>query len=170
MTPSVMMNHVQQHGGKAVYIGIGTDISQPVHNHPGFDFDEDCLEPSVSLLSLMLKRLSLKSSPVKKEYISHCILKGRLLGVLTCFHGFKGPAQQIIPAPSRGISAPLVITSRSQPAANRLSLNFFFRDLSSMSLQLLDRTHESCRSDEPRQFVAGEQDLFHLVLRFHIRT
>ena len=49
-----MMNHVQQHGGKAVYIGIGTDISQPVHN-PGFDFDEDCLEPSVSLLSLMLK-------------------------------------------------------------------------------------------------------------------
>ena len=51
---SVMMNHVQQHGGKAVYIGIGTDISQPVHN-PGFDFDEDCLEPSVSLLSLMLK-------------------------------------------------------------------------------------------------------------------
>lgn len=51
---SVMMNRVQQHGGKAVYIGIGADISQPVHN-PGFDFDEESLEPAVQLLSLMLK-------------------------------------------------------------------------------------------------------------------
>lgn len=49
-----MMNRVQLHGGKASYIGIGTNTSQPLHN-PAFDFDESCMEPSIELLSLMLK-------------------------------------------------------------------------------------------------------------------
>ena len=52
---SVMMNHVQKRGGQAVYLGIGCDVSAPVHN-PAFDFDESCLEPTVSLLAEMIKR------------------------------------------------------------------------------------------------------------------
>ena len=52
---SVMMNHVQKHGGKAVYMGIGCDTSAPLHN-ASFDFDEDCLKASVLLLGEMIRQ------------------------------------------------------------------------------------------------------------------
>lgn len=52
---AVMLNCVQSHGGKGTYIGIGTDIRRPLH-HPGFDFDESCLMPTVDLLANTLRR------------------------------------------------------------------------------------------------------------------
>lgn len=52
---ATMMKRVQGHGGLATYIGIGTDTTEPLHN-PKFDFDEDCMEPTIQLLSNMLKR------------------------------------------------------------------------------------------------------------------
>ena len=33
-----MMKRVQENVGKAVYVGIGADITNPLHN-PEFDFD-----------------------------------------------------------------------------------------------------------------------------------
>lgn len=54
---AAMMNRVQEQGGLAVYIGIGTDITEPLHN-PKFDFDEDCMEAAVELLSETIKETS----------------------------------------------------------------------------------------------------------------
>ena len=51
-----MMNKVQEQGGMGVYIGIGTDITNPLH-HPAFDFDEECLEAAVELLEETIKLL-----------------------------------------------------------------------------------------------------------------
>ncbi len=51
---AAMMAKVQEHGGKATYIGIGCDITEPLHN-PRFDFDEDCLEPTVELLTKIMR-------------------------------------------------------------------------------------------------------------------
>lgn len=45
---TVMMNRVQEKGGKAVYFGIGADINQPLHNCK-FDFDEDALVAGTEL-------------------------------------------------------------------------------------------------------------------------
>jgi len=45
---SVMMNKVQKNGGKSVYIGLGANVTEPVHN-ARFDFDEDILSPAVNL-------------------------------------------------------------------------------------------------------------------------
>ena len=45
---AVMMKKVQENGGKAAYVGIGADTTNPLHN-PQFDFDEECLKPSVEL-------------------------------------------------------------------------------------------------------------------------
>ena len=45
---TVMMTKVQENGGIAVYAGIGTDTTQPVHN-PAFDFDEECIEAAILL-------------------------------------------------------------------------------------------------------------------------
>ncbi|MBS5334396.1 MAG: amidohydrolase [Clostridiales bacterium] len=53
---AVMMNKVQEQGGMGVYIGIGTDITNPLH-HPAFDFDEECLEAAVELLEETIKLL-----------------------------------------------------------------------------------------------------------------
>ena len=53
---AVMMNMVQEQGGLGVYIGIGTDITNPLH-HPAFDFDEDCLTAAVELLEKTIKLL-----------------------------------------------------------------------------------------------------------------
>jgi len=54
---AVMMTRVQEQGGKGVYIGIGCDITEPLH-HPKFDFDEECLSATLELLSKLLQRLS----------------------------------------------------------------------------------------------------------------
>ena len=51
---AVMMTKVQKQGGLGAYIGIGTDITEPLHN-PKFDFDENCMEATVDLLSVILK-------------------------------------------------------------------------------------------------------------------
>lgn len=52
---TVMMRQVQSHGGIATYIGIGTDITYPLHNER-FDFDESCLEEAVCLCEAVLKK------------------------------------------------------------------------------------------------------------------
>lgn len=57
---AVMMNRVQENGGLGVYIGIGTDITAPLHN-PRFDFDESCLDPAAALLEGLIRRLSLSA-------------------------------------------------------------------------------------------------------------
>ncbi len=58
---AVMMNKVQEQGGVGTYIGIGTDVSNPLHN-PGFDFDETCLTASADLLEKTIKLLVQKNS------------------------------------------------------------------------------------------------------------
>lgn len=45
---SVMMRRVQARGGKATYIGLGSDFAASFHNNR-FDFDENVLLPSVQL-------------------------------------------------------------------------------------------------------------------------
>lgn len=46
---SVMMNKVQENGGIATYIGIGTDTTAPVHNAE-FDLDEDAIPAAIDML------------------------------------------------------------------------------------------------------------------------
>lgn len=46
---SVMMKKVQENGGIATYIGIGTDTTQPVHNAE-FDLDEDSIPAAIEML------------------------------------------------------------------------------------------------------------------------
>ena len=53
----------------------------------------------------------------------------RIAAMVFSISSFKGQPR---------ISAPCLITSRLQPAAKCLSLNFFFRDFSSMSCTLLE--------------------------------
>lgn len=53
---AVMMNRVQERGGLGVYMGIGTDVTAPLHN-PKFDFDEGCMEAAVELLSEMMRAI-----------------------------------------------------------------------------------------------------------------
>ena len=53
---AVMMNYVQKNGGFGAYIGIGTDITAPLHN-PRFDFDESCLPAAATLLERLIQRL-----------------------------------------------------------------------------------------------------------------
>lgn len=50
---SVMMTRVQDHGGMASYIGIGTTTTGPVHN-PEFDIDEDCIPAAIELFLKVL--------------------------------------------------------------------------------------------------------------------
>lgn len=45
---AAMMTKVQQNGGIGTYVGIGCDITNPLHNAE-FDFDEDCMEAAVTL-------------------------------------------------------------------------------------------------------------------------
>lgn len=45
---AAMMNKVQLNGGSATYVGIGANITNPLHS-PEFDFDEDSLEATVKL-------------------------------------------------------------------------------------------------------------------------
>ena len=53
---AAMMARTQKNGGAAAYIGIGCDITAPLH-HPRFDFDEGCMEPTIELLSKLLKNV-----------------------------------------------------------------------------------------------------------------
>lgn len=45
---AAMMTKVQQNGGIATYVGIGTDTTQPLHNAE-FDIDEECIPAAVEL-------------------------------------------------------------------------------------------------------------------------
>jgi aminobenzoyl-glutamate utilization protein A len=45
---AVMMTRVQKNGGIGAYVGIGTDVTQPVHNAE-FDIDEDCIDAAIEL-------------------------------------------------------------------------------------------------------------------------
>ncbi|SDK14365.1 amidohydrolase [Natronincola ferrireducens] len=54
---TVMMKKVQDHGGKAVYIGLGADVTEPLHN-PKFDFDENVLIAATNLFVNILKDIS----------------------------------------------------------------------------------------------------------------
>lgn len=51
---SVMMTRVQERGGLASYIGIGTTTTGPVHN-PEFDIDEDCIPAAIQLFIKILE-------------------------------------------------------------------------------------------------------------------
>ncbi len=53
---AAMMNKVQGNGGIGTYLGIGTDVTMPVHNAE-FDLDEACLEPAVDLCVEALKEI-----------------------------------------------------------------------------------------------------------------
>ncbi|QHI72921.1 amidohydrolase [Aminipila terrae] len=53
---AVMINKVQENGGKGTYIGIGTDTTSPLHNAK-FDFDEECLGAAVDMCMYALKEL-----------------------------------------------------------------------------------------------------------------
>ncbi len=46
---AAMMNRVQEHGGLATYIGIGTDTTEPLHN-PKFDIDEGLIDTQIPLI------------------------------------------------------------------------------------------------------------------------
>jgi aminobenzoyl-glutamate utilization protein A len=52
---SLLMNRVQERGGKATYMLIGTHVSAVAHNQ-GFDIDERVLAPAVRLLVRIAKR------------------------------------------------------------------------------------------------------------------
>lgn len=52
---TVMMRRVQSHGGIATYIGIGSDITYPLHNER-FDFDESCMEETLRLCEAVVKK------------------------------------------------------------------------------------------------------------------
>jgi metal-dependent amidase/aminoacylase/carboxypeptidase family protein len=49
-----MMRKVQSNGGKSVYIGLGANVTEPVHN-ARFDFDEEILSPAVELCLNIIK-------------------------------------------------------------------------------------------------------------------
>ena len=53
---TVMMKKVQDNGGKAVYIGIGTDTTNPLHNDK-FDYDESALVAGTDLLFNLIKNI-----------------------------------------------------------------------------------------------------------------
>ncbi len=51
---TVMMSRVQQNGGIATFIGIGTDSTDVLHGE-SFDFDEDCMPATVDMLFNLLE-------------------------------------------------------------------------------------------------------------------
>lgn len=53
---SVMMNKVQENGGIATYVGIGTDTTQPLHNAE-FDLDEDAIPAAIEMLTHAIEEL-----------------------------------------------------------------------------------------------------------------
>ena len=58
---SVMMNKVQENGGIATYVGIGTDTTQPLHN-PEFDLDEDAIPAAIDMLAHAVEELNGKQT------------------------------------------------------------------------------------------------------------
>ena len=59
---TILVRCVQERGGKAAYIILGSDLSAGYHE-VDFDFDESVLDTGVELFSLCLKRLN---SPLEK--------------------------------------------------------------------------------------------------------
>jgi aminobenzoyl-glutamate utilization protein A len=51
-----MMKRVQEKGGKATYILLGSDIAAGHHNQY-FDFDETCLSTGVEVLTNLIEKL-----------------------------------------------------------------------------------------------------------------
>ncbi|WP_273854325.1 amidohydrolase [Guptibacillus spartinae] len=51
---SLMMNRVQEHGGKATYMLFGTKLDYP-HHHPQFDYEEEVLAVAVETYIRILK-------------------------------------------------------------------------------------------------------------------
>ncbi|TLS38706.1 amidohydrolase [Pseudalkalibacillus caeni] len=51
---SLMMNRVQEHGGKATYMLFGTKLDYP-HHHPQFDYEEDVLSVAVDTFVSIIK-------------------------------------------------------------------------------------------------------------------
>lgn len=58
---TVMMRKVQSRGGYATYMGIGADITNPLHNE-AFDFDESCIEEAADLC----ENIAMQSYKIKK--------------------------------------------------------------------------------------------------------
>lgn len=54
---SVMMNKVQENGGIATYVGIGTDTTNTLHNAE-FDLDEDAIPAAIDLLVRAVEELN----------------------------------------------------------------------------------------------------------------
>jgi aminobenzoyl-glutamate utilization protein A len=63
---SYFMEKVQQRGGKAAYLLIGTELTAGHHNSH-FDFNEDVLPKAVSLLSIIAKELLAKNEQIINE-------------------------------------------------------------------------------------------------------
>lgn len=55
---SVMINKVQDNGGIATYVGIGTNTTQPVHNAE-FDLDEDAIPAAIDMLVHAVEELNM---------------------------------------------------------------------------------------------------------------
>lgn len=53
---SIMMTKVQENGGIAAYVGIGTDADTTVHC-PDFDFDEECIPAGIELFVKAAERI-----------------------------------------------------------------------------------------------------------------
>lgn len=53
---SVMMNKVQEHGGIATYLGIGTNTTNVLH-HPEFDLDEEAIPAAIEMLTHALNEI-----------------------------------------------------------------------------------------------------------------
>lgn len=56
---TIMMTEVQKNGGIAVYVGIGADTTQPLHN-PQFDFDEEAIAASIDLCESVISQIHQK--------------------------------------------------------------------------------------------------------------
>jgi aminobenzoyl-glutamate utilization protein A len=54
---TTFMVRVQQHGGKATYVGLGADLAGQ-HHTPTFDFDEDALSSGVALLERIVRNVA----------------------------------------------------------------------------------------------------------------
>lgn len=54
---TIMMNHVLQQNGQAIFIGVGASLNTTGHHTPDFDVDEDIMAPVVKLFTNTVSRI-----------------------------------------------------------------------------------------------------------------